>query len=258
MLRLWPEEIQVGLFADHCWLRKGRSGPVREYPANEPRVDSTLLERLAPMLDDPAHALRPGAKVALLVSDALAALTAMPWQPALDHPGELRRYAEVCFEKQGTEIDSDWSLHAQFRHYEASGLAYALPAAWLAELHRVLQDRGLRLGRVLPASAAAYFLARRGDRTGRQILLLRELRRTTALSLGPRGLDGLDVEPVTSSSGASVARLLRRLRADANPIANATLWTAEPQSHASPRMGLAAELPDTRLHTLAREALHAA
>ena len=89
MLRLWPGEIQIGLFSDHCWLRRGRAGVLRDYAGDAQGSSPGSLQTLASMLDDPQHGMRIGSLVSLTVSDSLAAMAAMPWQAGITKPSEL-------------------------------------------------------------------------------------------------------------------------------------------------------------------------
>lgn len=253
MLRLWPKEIQVGLFAERCWLRVGRSGAVRDYAVDAVGGEAALVQ-LGLMLDDPLNVVPRGAGIVLTVSDALAALMCLPWQADLRSADELRRYAEICFERQGREVGEGWLLHAEYRQFQGHGIAYAFPAIWIGAVEKLLQVRGLHLLRILPASAALYCCAHpRGK--GRRLSLLVEAQRCSVLSYSDSLLAAFDVEPVTNSTEESLRRLLRR--AD-GAIAEIAVWTSGATMPASLLAVVGAELPEARLLTLAHERLHSA
>lgn len=254
MLRLWPDEIQIGLFSDHCWLR--RAGILYEHAGDMPDSAPGLLEALASMLDDPAHGLRPGSVVSLTVSDTLAAVTAMPWQDGISKPGELKRYAEVIFEKNGVDIGRDWAMRAEFTSYGSLGLAYALPGIWMNAVVQMMHDRSLRLKRVLPASAAAFYMPiRRSAGGGRRLFLLQEARRISALVFDAGGLIDFDVEPVTAAREEALLRLLRRSLVGHGAPASVMHWSTLPEG--APPIGdlLSSELRDAKLFSITREAL---
>jgi hypothetical protein len=255
VLRLWPEEIQIGLFSDHCWLRKGRSGAVRDYPVESSDGALPLLRMLEAMLDDAANAVQAGSSVVLTVSDTLAAIVALPWQDSLRRPEELKRYARILFERNGTEIGSDWAVHGEAAGYESLGLAYAFPHSWLSDLEQIVVSRSLRLLRVLPASGAALHLRRGSLGVGHTLFVLKEQRRASVLSYVDGALASFDVEPATASTDDAMLRLLRRTSARCGPVARVTEWRAQPGPHVPPFGVVTTELPDAGFTMLLRETL---
>jgi hypothetical protein len=256
VLRLWPKEVQVGLFEDSCWLRVGKKGPVRNYVPDAADGEG-MLRQLASMLDDAYEIAGKGASVVLTVSDALAAVICIQWQPHLRAANELRRYAEICFEKQGREVDSTWLTQTEYRNFQANGIAYSLPAAWVADAEKLIESRGLRLARVLPVSAAIYCLALPRTKGGRLGVML-EAKRISLLAYGRSGLESFEVEPVTAAPSDALRRLLRRVETASLSIGSVAVWASSTEVPALLLDCLKAELPDVALLNLAREAIHAA
>ncbi|GLR13670.1 hypothetical protein GCM10007907_24600 [Chitinimonas prasina] len=251
MSLLWPDRVHVGLFSGHCWLQQGKAST--EAPIACPQPDDYLLA-LDALLDKPTKALRPGSRVALTVSDSLAASIALPWQAELTEAGELATYARICFEQAGIEVGADWVLATYFRHYGAQGLAYALPAGWLEQLGASLQRRGLRLQGVLPASAAAYSLHACPAKQTLSLLLLREPTRITALVYVLGKLQARDVEPVTRSEQEAGTRLLRRLSVQHGNFARVDTWSPLGPEADIPARYIAASWPTAEVRTFARMA----
>jgi hypothetical protein len=253
VLRLWPKEVQIGLFQDHCWLRMGRSGELRDYVPTAVDADG-MLAQLALMLDDAVDLIAKNARVVLTISDAFAAVICIPWQPNLRGADELRRYAEICFEEQGRDVGSDWLIHAEYRTFRANGMAYAVPAVWVAALEKLVVERGLRLARVLPVSVAMYFVPKASS-NGRSLSLLCEGQRISALACLKSGLTAFDAEPVTTAPGDALRRLLRRVKCEGAPIIDVAVWSS--MGAVAPCLfdQLEIELPEVRIVALSREAL---
>ncbi|MBJ7311488.1 hypothetical protein ACFOLJ_22465 [Rugamonas sp. CCM 8940] len=252
MSHLWPETISVGLFADQCWLRRGRTLSLADghgQAAAPERLLSSLTELLA---GQPQAALKR-ARLHVLVADSAAAITVLPWQEALSGADEWRAYAHACFERQGQALDDGWALQTGFRHFRGAGLAYAMPQAWLGELLEVAGRAGLRLASVLPVSAAAYW--RHGGTPGAapDLLLLAEAHRITG-QLWARGrLLGVDVQPVIGGVHATGARLLRRMSALQPNIGSVQWWSSAVGGEEPPLAFIGETLAEARLVRLARE-----
>lgn len=217
MLRLWPRTIAAGLFPERAWLRLGRGKLLAAEGGDMPQVLDDLLAQHAAVIGR-------GAKIDLTVSDTVARIVSLPWQARLSGPAELLAYAHICFEQIGRPLDAGWALHGYFRHHRATGLAYALPVAWLEQLHAVVGKHGLRLNSVLPVSAAAFSLYPRPGAGKPAALILRETGRTTALVHGAAGLSDYMIEPATRSNPESAMRLLHRLHA-MHAIASICDWS---------------------------------
>jgi hypothetical protein len=255
VLRLWPKEVQVGLFGDCSWLRVGSKGTVRNYVSNG-ADGGGMLKQLALMLDDANEDIRKGSSVVLTVSDALAEVICIQWQPHLHAPEERRRYAEICFEKRGREVDDAWLTLTEYRNFQANGIAYSLPAAWVVDAEKLIESRGLRLARVLPVSAAIYCLALSRTKGGRLGVML-EAKRISLLAYGRSGLESFEVEPVTAAPSDALRRLLRRVETAGLSIGSVAVWASSAEVPALLLDCLEEELPDVALLKLAREAIHA-
>lgn len=227
MLRLWPDSISVGLFPGQCWLHSRR---IKQEPSRNLSLSTdpqALLQGLEAMLDDKAGVIRKGSRLTIVVSDSIAALVTLPWQEELRSPEELASYATACFENQGIEMNDSWVMRTEFRRYQATGIAYALPTAWLTQLLDLLKSRGLRLQRVIPISAAAYCAEQRPKTQNQRLVLLQENHRTSAFIYDQSGLLGVDIEPVVTSREVSGTRLLRRISARFHDITHVGLWSPE-------------------------------
>jgi hypothetical protein len=254
VLRLWPDTVHVGLFGDHGWVQHGKA-PLRVLPA---AGDGQPLSMLEALLDDLKDVIARGTRVVLTVSDAFAAITTIAWHGQLREQAELQRFAQLCFEQQGREVDSSWAMYAQYRHFGAAGMAWAVQRTWLAEAERIVMASGARLARVQPASAAAYQLVRPPRGKGYAIVLLRESRRCTVLHVGQNGLQSMDVEPVTISTTAAVTRLLKRTVGVRGNILHVADWHArlpDAQDQKDIVALLGRELPDATVSTILHAAL---
>jgi len=224
---LWPDTVHVGLFPGLCWLKSKRAEKVLSIASPPVHDAKALLDTLAVMLDTEANMLRKGSKVVVTVSNSVAAIASLPWQPSLTLESELQGYARVCFEKFGVAIDDEWTIHTEFRHYGAMGLAYALPNAWLASLIDLLQARGLRLQTVLPVTAKAYAHRMLRRQAGKSLILLQETLCNSALVVDGNGLCSYDAEPVIGSSQESSVRLLKRVGAREGKIGSVISWALD-------------------------------
>lgn len=214
MSLLWPESVIAGLFPGQCWLRRGRAG-LRFASGLDAQPDPSILPTaLDALLAEHATGIAKGVRLHLTVSDSAAAIVMLPWQEQLSSPEELRGYALANFERHGLEVGDGWSVRTVFRQYRAAGIAFAVATPWLLELRSVAESRGLRLASVLPVSLAAYHRHRHPAGVKRNLLLLREAHRISAMVYEKGDLRGIDVEPVIGSGAeASGRRLLRRLGA---------------------------------------------
>jgi hypothetical protein len=254
VLRLWPDTLHVGLFVGHGWVQRGKE-PLRPLPAAS---DGSPLTMLAALLEELKGKLAPRTRVVLTVSDSLAAITTLPWHPQLQQDEELHRFAQLCFEQQGREVDASWAMHAAYRHFGAAGMAWALPRTWLLEAERIVVASGARLVRVQPATAAACQLGgrQRGDAIG--IFLLRETTRCTALRFDRHGFVSLDVEPVTTQAEGAVSRILRRVAGGSTAVSSVACWDAglsDEETRERIVALVARELPDVAVSYLTHEEL---
>ena len=252
MSLLWPEKVVGGLFPGQCWLMC--PGIAETRPLSGPDAPASMLAALAGMLDAQGAQLRKGSKVSLMITDSIGALVALPWHEQLTSPDEVDGYAIACFEKQGITIDDRWVMHAQFRSYGSMGLAYSLPRDWLNELVALLEARGLKLARVLPMSALAYWEVAKPGAQGTAVVLLREPHRISALVYDRAGLQGLDVESIAANAQVSGRRLLQRVTAYFPQVASVLDWSATVEEGAKPPAFIAACLPNAAVTAVNRNA----
>jgi len=212
---LWPETLQAGLFPGHCWLAGSRGGK-RHLLGSV--ADATQTTGLLPGLDQcliQAEGKRNGwASLSLVVSDTVATVAPLPWQDGLSSEAELQGYARICFDKFGYDIGADWVLHVEYSHYGAPGLAYALPRDWIGSLMAKLEERQIRLRRVLPISAAACCDGPEIAQSGLTMVLLFEATQHCALVYQDGVLAARDVEPFANSIETTCHRLLARTLAN--------------------------------------------
>jgi hypothetical protein len=249
---LWPEVLSIGLFPGACWLRRARGTetPIQCEPGADPHA---MLLALASFLDAD-KAIRKGSRVDVTVSNCMAAITALPWQGNLHRPAELQSYAQVVFETLGMTIDDSWAMHVEFQRHGATGLAYALPKAWMTALIELLEKRGLRLRTILPVSAAAYCRHKTSRSIGNTLLLLQDAAQSSAMVFDGAGMVGYDVEPVIGSAAESSIRLLKRMSARYERIAQIFHWSPVAPD-AAPSMHFVADcFPDAKVSLLARSA----
>lgn len=214
MSLLWPESVLVGLFPGHCWLRRTRSELRCASGPDDQSEPSALLKALDGLLLQHADGIRKNARLHLTVSDSLAATVMLPWQEQLTTRDELLGYALANFERHGLDIGEGWTVQTAFRHHQAAGMAFAIATSWLRDARALAESKGLRLSSVLPLSMAAYH--RHGHPAGvaKNIVLLRETQRLTAMVHEHGRLQGIDIEPVLGAGEeAAGRRLMRRLGA---------------------------------------------
>ena len=228
MLRLWPKKIVVGLFPQHCWLRAGKR-PLASMAMPDTAGLSGMLGAFDALLTQYSMVLNRGDRLIVTVSDTMAAIAGLPWQEAIRTAEELDVYARICFEKMQCALGEGWVLQSQFRHYQAMGLAYALPVAWLEPLDAIARAHGVRLESVMPVSAVAFGRYRR-PRAGCAALLLHEASKINALVIGPAGVLDFVMEPGTRNPAESARRLLLRLSGFFDVTAITTWSASEPDS----------------------------
>lgn len=251
MLRLWPETLHGGLFAGAAWLstKGGRDMPERS-PASV-QADHLLAELEAMLAALPPASGRRRV-LHLKVSDSLAKIAVLPWQQQLQAQAELQAYAQACFERNGMALDATSVMQVGFRHFGRSGLAYALPRAWLGAVVALCQQHQIQLQSVLPVSAAAYWRLPPTAMRLPGVVLLVEAQRVTALAHRADELSLIDVQPVTGDAVAASERLLRRLLAHQPSCSTVRYWSAS-ASAAAPAV-IREQLPEAEVLLLKREA----
>ncbi|MES2069873.1 MAG: hypothetical protein V4488_05965 [Pseudomonadota bacterium] len=247
---LFPGTVFAGLFADHCWLQ-GRQARVAYSLHPERGADAeAMLDALKIMLDERKKQLRKGTRLALVVSDSLAAFAMLPWQEALQRPAELESYANIFFEKQGRPLDATWLLRTEFKRYRSNGIAYGLPRKWVEQLEEIVLARGLQLTSVLPVSAAAYCRLPKPKKIGTSLLMLIEKHRMTSMCFDVLGLQSCDIEPIIASEQLSGRRLLRRVVSAQKNVVQASVWSPLALEHRGEREIIKASLPNLELQSL--------
>jgi len=232
---LWPERLNIGLFPGQSWME--RDAVVTPHDAAD------LLDALESILSAQAKPLRKGSRVQLLISDSVAFVMPLAWQELLTSPDELRTYARAAFEQRGAPVDEGWIVQTGFRHFRAMGIAYAVRRQWMERAFELLAAKGLQLSSVLPVSAAAYWRLA-GAAQAKQIVLLREPARLTAIAgQGARFLD-LDVQPVAGSLEQAATRLLKRVAVAQGDVQQVSVWHAEPECSVSMDSIISACLPN--------------
>jgi hypothetical protein len=224
---LWPETVLVGLFPGHCWL--DRPGAEKVFVPIGPGEDFApqMLQELDALLESQLAKLEKGTRFSLTVSDSFSLLACLPWHAQLTSSGELHGYAAACIEKQGVDVGTGWTLHAEFRMHGGQGLAHAFPTAWLQALDALFKRRNMNLVDVLPVSARAYWKGIKSTRKAQELILLSEPERLSALIYDATGLVAMDVEPRAGQPEESGRRLLRRVAAFHESISKIQVWSTD-------------------------------
>lgn len=241
MLRLWPEQITVGLFPGNCWLRwRGQSST---FMTDADAGASTLASAFDTIL---GQAGARSARVDIISSDKVSHIVGLPWQEQLRTETERYAYALAAFNHAGISVDADWVCTTAFRRYRELGLGIATPAAWLEQLEAIARNRGCRLRTVLPVSAAAYWAPRKQLGDGSAWMLLEEYGRLTSLCFERGELAAYEAQPVSGDMPGGERLLRRQLLTMKTPALVAT-WKvgAEPCTTA-----LKAIVPEARIHSL--------
>lgn len=211
MLRLLPKRLYAGLFGQHAWLAHGAGG--QPVPAVPMQSSASLPESLDALLRTSPPGLRASELSVMLPSHAAHSVS-LPWTPNLRGDDEMRVYAQAHMEQAGLSTGEAHVVHAEFRHYGACGLAYAVPQQLLEELHAVAARHRLDLTTVLPICGVAHLSSRRVRGVGAEISLVVEDVMVSALVLNRMGLQRYDAEPTVGGQRAALRRLLTRLAAD--------------------------------------------
>lgn len=241
MSLLWPERLTVGLFPGQSWLM--RDAALTSHGAGD------LLEALQYMLSAQETPLRKGTRVHLLLSDSLAFVMPLGWQELLTSPDELRTYARAAFEQRGVPVDDGWVVQTGFRQFRSMGVAYAVRREWMAQLLEILAAKGLQLSSILPVSAAAYWRLSWQAKTKQLVLLCESGRLTAIVGQGGHFL-GLDVQPIAGSVEQAANRLLKRVVVAQGEMQRVFVWHAEPEGSMSPDSIIEACLPDAAIARL--------
>ena len=224
MLRLWPERLYTGVFPDCGWLHRGgahepirfddAAGGGRDLMAG---IETLLAERAWP---------RKG-RVELVVSDHFARLVHLPWQSGLSNEAQRSAYGHACFERAGLGLEGKWLLQTAYRHFATDGIAYALPRELVAQVRDYLAARDLKLSSILPLSGAAYWRHGRGLGRTRNVLLLEESRRVSAMLFDHRKYVGMQVQPFGVVPADALRRLLSSVDAVFPGVKQIRYWSAK-------------------------------
>ncbi|MET0264250.1 MAG: hypothetical protein ABW202_01430, partial [Duganella sp.] len=151
--------------------------------------------------------------VDIIVSDASARTVALPWQEQVSSGAQMRSYARALLESRNAIGGDAWTVNAGFRHFRHAGLGVALPTALLVRLQDRLSPQGMRLRRVLPLSAVAYWQAGMKRIHGQAILFMEEGTRTTALIYRAGRFHAIDAQPLLADAAGAAERLCKRIEA---------------------------------------------
>ena len=223
MLRSLPERLYANLAGQHAWLAKSSSGEILPTPASLPAY-GTPVE----LLDVLLHSLptrRGIRKLSVMLPSQSARCVSLPWSPNLRGRDEYQAYAVAHLEQAGLSGGDNHAVHAEFRHYGAQGLAYAVPMPLLNDLHAVATRHGAELTTVLPIGAVAHLAASRSRGNGLEVSLVAEESSIIALVLNRTGLHRYDAEPTIGGQLAAMRRLLARLAADGGEFARISICT---------------------------------
>lgn len=228
MSPLWPEVIKIGLFSDHCVLRRGKVVLRRECPLG---ADFTqLLKEVGAMFGE-LKSFNRFAKAEIYISDDFGRTVLMPWQNKIDSHAQLQTYGRACLEGAVAGVAEEWTSYAGFRHHAAAGIVTALPAGALHSLLELLAVHRVKIQSILPLSAAVYWYHKSDRKTATSVLWLEEASRITAFSFRSGVLRSIDVEPVLRREGA-IKRLLNRLTLSHGTVTKIHYWSTSKQDTA--------------------------
>lgn len=228
MLHLWPERLSMYLLPDSASIHVGSQlhsaipAPV-DFGARFAVIAQQLLpvavkrSWLIPVLD-------------IVLSDEMARLRLLQWQPRLRSGAQQQRYAEACFEADGLDC-RDWLVQASYRQFGGSGLGLAVRREALAGLAEISALRKVRLRSALPVTAAAYW-RHRASRSSHDILVLDEGRRLTSLCYAKGELCAIDVQQAGETRELALARLMRRCRATFPQASKLAYWSGASEAMA--------------------------
>lgn len=257
MSLLWPRPLYIGALPGAGWSHgKGKIRLVMNM-STSPSPHERSLETIEALLNDEPASRRFARRAIVTVSDSSAAVLALPWQALLRRQEEQNTYAKLHYERNGLQIDDGWVVHTEFPYYGSTGLAYAVRRDWLQKLLEILDKHGLRLGRVLPSSAAVLFGTRRLTPRGRCLVLLEEGSVVTALALEDGKLLSHDAEPVIGAERQAMFRLLARVKAYAGKIDTVVWYCDEECEQVTLNHPTSTHFPDAVVTTLPFSALKA-
>lgn len=226
MLRLWPEYLTLGIFRGGCWLQRSHGKPITEADIHRPAAGIDLLDAVQALLAGRAGELRRGTRVEVIVSDSIGLTVALPWQDQLTSVTQLRSYARMLLESQGTlDNAAIWAVEGGFRHFGANGLGVALREDWMDRLVQIFSAHGLRLRGVLPISAIAYWQHNKLVPRGQSLIVLGESNRLSVLVYRNNRLHAIDAQPVLGGVDECAELLCRRLQALYGDMTQIIIWT---------------------------------
>lgn len=216
MSRLWPDALHAGLFPGHCWLRKGSGKDELLAGFAGAATASDMLQGLEQCLIQSQDKRKGRLDVSILVSDCVAAIAPLPWQDGLSSEAELQGYAQICFEKLGYEIGTNWVTRVEYLRYGSPGMAYAMPRDWMESLLEKLQAQRIHLVNILPVSAQVFCGGLIPAKKGLTVVLVIESTQQCTLMFRNGHLLSRDVQPFAQSIEKTCHRLLARVLSNQN------------------------------------------
>lgn len=205
MLRLWPKRLIFNIFPESGWLRLAGGREICRFTLDGTETVD-VLQGIELLLES-ASSIKP-ASVEVIVSDEFSRILHLPWQDTLTSDAQREMYARAYFDQAGLRLDSEWLVHAGYRHFNGGGIAYALPRLLVSSVKDHLSARGMRLRSIMPLSARAYWRNSPARQRTRSLLFLEERRRVSALIFEDSKCSGIFVQPGLSDQ-LSAQRLIR-------------------------------------------------
>jgi hypothetical protein len=242
VLRLWPEQITVGLFPGHCWMRRhGKHIPLDIERLADASALAAALDTLLGM--QPVR----GARLDIIASDKMARIVGLPWQEQLRSEPERYAYALAAFTHAGMPVDESWVCSTAFRRYRELGLGIACRVQWIEQLEAIAQGHGVRLRTLVPVSLAAYRAPRKALGKGSAWLLVEEGDRAASLCFDGGRLSAYDAQ-LTGGEPQGLKRLLLRQALAAGEPDMVSMWRVDGE----PRSALVSAMaPDALVKPLA-------
>ncbi|MBC3832896.1 hypothetical protein H8K33_15405 [Undibacterium amnicola] len=253
MSLLWPKSLHIGLFPGHIWLHNKRLRIEHPFTIDPLLIEQQILTVLAELLHAHKEQIDQQSHVTFFVSDRFAATTQLPWRKELFRAEEVNNFAQICFEKQFQTIDEQWLMHAEYAHYGADGIAYALRKEWLHQLDALCGQHHVIVRRILPMTAVVYFAKTPKFKQSKQLILVSESTRITAILFENQKLIGLDVEPVVHLAEHAQLRLVRRVGAMHEGIQQIVDWSVDPDSEKTALIVLGEHFPELQVKRVNRQ-----
>ncbi len=228
MSLLSPKKIHVGLCCGKCWLKVGELQVERateiDVNVDLKALQDFFVQALNSMLAEVKGKIKPRSSVSITVSDRLAMISTLPWQDIAMSRSELESFAVFWLAKFGMKVDESQLLFADYPRYQAVGMAYALPKAFIETLASTMDSAQLKLERVIPISAEVFFSNYFKKMRSSTIVVCEETHSLSAWIFDQDGKVHYEIEPVTATQDQAIKRLSSRISLRYTELENLDFW----------------------------------